>query len=1217
MRLNYFFKRLMFTIAFLLSANIVMGQFVTKWTVGAGETITIPTKPGESYNYTVNWGDGPTNTSHTGTNPASGTMVADASHTYASAGTYTVTITPNTANDFPAIYFNNAGSKDKIVSIDSWGAGVWKGMENAFYGCVNLQVNTTASPNFAVNSSLKAMFKNCTTINADLSSWNTANVVNMASMFENATSFDQNIGAWNITGISGGDFGGNASMSNMFNGVILSTANYDSILIGWNSQVPSGNPPTNLVHFHGGGSKYCNGKTAKTELQGKSWIIDDGNENCNTPNMFITKWQTTSNNQTITIPTKAGETYNYTVDWGDNSTPTSHSNDTPPTHTYAALGTYTVRITPNVANGFPAIRFDNGGDKVKILTVEQWGTGQWNGMERAFYGCINLNVNATDAPNFAPNSNLSYMFAYCFAMTGNASMSSWDTSNVVNMEHMFFYDYNFNQDIGGWDVSNVTNMGSMFAYASAFNQDISNWNVSNVTNMTNMFLSAALSTANYDALLDKWSGLATLQTGVSFHGGGSKYCNKEVRDRLLSRGWTITDSGTSCPQITTLSPVKNSTNNVGNTNLVITFSSVVTKTATTDNITIRNTSDDSVVQTIAINSTDVTVSNSVVTINPPADLSNGSYYVLIPSGAFKNGSNYNFSGIAYKTTWNFTVQTNINEFTGTGSDWNTATNWSRGNVPVTNENVLIPVGKSVVLSNYVATVNDLDLQGKLTIQKTASLTLNGNFIQTGGGKLITETDADTNNSGTFIVNGTVTSIDDGLEQKITLNSKKWHHIGYTSDVKLTTGTKTAGFLTKNDSEIAKGDATVNRLGFMKFINNISNDPNVYGGSYWFYPKNYSSSTDFIIRGRGYGVKPTTPGADFVGTGKYFNDDFNYPITEGNHPGNGKYNLVSNPYTAYVDIQAFLTANSSQLEKNKVAVYFWDHSQGANGAYVAVNLSQTNPATNYISPNQGFFVISKNKLGTLSFTKAMQSHQTTAPFYKPGPMPVGLEEVRPSIELNVVNGNLRGNTHIRYVDGTTKGLDVGYDAGVLNESSIVYTKLIHDYNNEKFAIQSLPKANYEEMVVPVGVKAKANTVLTISTKVDNLPNGVKVFLEDKKENTFTRLDSENSEYTITTTDDLNGIGRFFIHTTKQSALSIDKEDDTRGVSVYAKGNVLHITNLEQGLVELHNTLGQKVLNRKITVDNSKIVLPASMSTGVYIVRVETPTGRRLTKKIIIE
>ena len=72
----------------------------------------------------------------------------------------------------------------------------------------------------------------------------------------------------------------------------------------------------------------------------------------------------------------------------------------------------------------------------------------------------------------------------------NQDISSWDVSNVYNMDKMFYLAEAFNQDIGNWDVSNVTSMKGTFWGAGAFNQDIGNWDVSNVKDMNRMFLEA-------------------------------------------------------------------------------------------------------------------------------------------------------------------------------------------------------------------------------------------------------------------------------------------------------------------------------------------------------------------------------------------------------------------------------------------------------------------------------------------------------------------------------------------------------------------------------------------------------------------------------------------------------------------------------------------------------------------------------------------------------
>ena len=74
--------------------------FITTWKtdnpgISADNQITIPTFPEETYNYTVDWGDGTIE---------SITASASPTHTYAEPGTYTVAIT----GDFPRIFFNTS-----------------------------------------------------------------------------------------------------------------------------------------------------------------------------------------------------------------------------------------------------------------------------------------------------------------------------------------------------------------------------------------------------------------------------------------------------------------------------------------------------------------------------------------------------------------------------------------------------------------------------------------------------------------------------------------------------------------------------------------------------------------------------------------------------------------------------------------------------------------------------------------------------------------------------------------------------------------------------------------------------------------------------------------------------------------------------------------------------------------------------------------------------
>ena len=338
-----------------------------------------------------------------------------------------------------------------------------------FEGCTNLNSTISVGLDFASNSGDCArMFKNASSFNQPfafgLFAPASGSSVDISEMFSGAVAFDQDVSDWTIESVS---------IANGFmDGVTLSTANYDALLLDWSTQNVQSN-----VTISFGNSIYCAGALAKNSLvNSKGWTITDGGSPCTG---FITKWTTTVANESITIPTFSGETYDYDIDWGDGTTEVSKTGDA--THTYTNPGTYTVEIT----GAFPRIYFNNSGDKDKLMTIEQWGAQVWSSMSGAFRGCSNLEVVATDAPDLSQVDAMASMFRGCKSF--NTNINNWNVSNVTNMSGMFREASSFNQDIGDWNVSKVTNMSEMFTFATAFNQDISDWNVSKVTNMSFMF----------------------------------------------------------------------------------------------------------------------------------------------------------------------------------------------------------------------------------------------------------------------------------------------------------------------------------------------------------------------------------------------------------------------------------------------------------------------------------------------------------------------------------------------------------------------------------------------------------------------------------------------------------------------------------------------------------------------------------------------------------
>jgi len=153
-------------------------------------------------------------------------------------------------------------------NIGSWNVGKVTQMGYMFSGATAFNQNISGWDVSKVYN-MSYMFRGATAFNQDISGWDVSKVLEMPSMFSNATAFNQDLGSWNVTSVT--------NMTDMFAEVTLSTANYNSLLIGWAAQTVK-----NGVVFSGGNSKYSPGAAAdaRAVLAGttNNWIITDGGE---------------------------------------------------------------------------------------------------------------------------------------------------------------------------------------------------------------------------------------------------------------------------------------------------------------------------------------------------------------------------------------------------------------------------------------------------------------------------------------------------------------------------------------------------------------------------------------------------------------------------------------------------------------------------------------------------------------------------------------------------------------------------------------------------------------------------------------------------------------------------------------------------------------------------------------------------------------------------
>lgn len=167
-------------------------------------------------NVEVNWGDG-TVTQYLYTGPQT------LSHTYGSAGgVFTVSVMGQTES----LKVGSWTGLDRLTEVTSFGNLVnLTSLVECFVDAVNLANVPETLPGSVSN--IAGMFSGCTSLNdANISYWNTANVINMSQLFKNIAIFNQPLGSWNTSNVT--------DMSWMF-GISGASGSFDQDISGWDT----------------------------------------------------------------------------------------------------------------------------------------------------------------------------------------------------------------------------------------------------------------------------------------------------------------------------------------------------------------------------------------------------------------------------------------------------------------------------------------------------------------------------------------------------------------------------------------------------------------------------------------------------------------------------------------------------------------------------------------------------------------------------------------------------------------------------------------------------------------------------------------------------------------------------------------------------------------------------------------------------------------------
>ena len=566
-------------------------SFITTWKtdeigVSDANQIRIGTN-GSGYNYQVNWGDGVTDENVNGT----------ITHTYQSEGTYTVTIN----GDFPQLYFsfrqnsvpyNESFTSDgpKLQSIEQWGNIQWHSMSQAFQGCLHLKSNAIDKPDLSQVTDMSWMFAGVNSFDQDLSSWDVSSVTNMSGMFRSADVFNQNLNSWNLSSVtdmswmfseiltfnqdlSGLDTSSVTNMSGMF-----ARAFFNQDISSWNTSSVTDmssmfsaaqvfnqdlsswdtSSVTNMRAMFAGAQIFdqdlSSWDTASVSNMSLMFygahVFNQDLSNWDTSSVTSMSWmfyeaqgfnQDLSSWDTSSV-TNMREMFAGALVFNQNLNGWDTSSVTNMPHMFENAQAFNQELSSWDTSSVTNMRAMFAGAQVFNQDLSSWNTSSVIDMSLMFVGAQIFNQDLSSWDTSSAN-DMSSMFRGARAF--NQDLSSWNTSSVIDMSWMFASTQAFNQDLSSWDTSSVTNMRAMFNEAQVFDQDLSSWDTSSVTEMSLMFANIALSTDNYDALLQSWS-TQNLQSNVRFDGGNSTYSSssQEARDILIQvHGWIITDGG--------------------------------------------------------------------------------------------------------------------------------------------------------------------------------------------------------------------------------------------------------------------------------------------------------------------------------------------------------------------------------------------------------------------------------------------------------------------------------------------------------------------------------------------------------------------------------------------------------------------------------------------------------------------------------------------------
>ena len=425
--------------------------------------------------------------------------------------------------------------------------------------------------------------------------------------------------------------------------------------------------------------------------------------------------------------------------------------------------------------------------------------------------------------------------------------------------------------------------------------------------------------------------------------------------------------------------------------------------------------------------------------------------------------------------------------------------------------------------------------------------------------------------------------------------------------------------------------------------------------------NWANASGNMTKGQGYIARAsngatTAQAMNLIFSGKPNNGAFTLPIQRGIFDGadydaepansnnvfttkyDDNWNLVGNPYPSAIDAEEFLVANQTKIEG---AVWVWTHGLLPTSItdpfynnyqynysatdYIKYNgLGSTDPDTfaGKIASGQGFMVNMLHAAATpntIDFNNSFRTgiayaNHNNSDFFRNASATESFEDQeKHRMWLDVVNTTTgqSDRTLLGYASNATHGRDHFYDCIHKPNTTVSFYSLI---DKEPFIIQgrSLPFDVNDR--VPMGLSVGATSNITIAIrKADGIfAQGQTVYLEDKQLNIIHNLST--APYVFTSNAGIFS-ERFIIRYTNETLSNDDFENDSNILISSSDVITVQATNQSIQSVQIHNVLGQLLVNEKNISSESFEINTLQKNKAPLIIEVTLENGKKINKKLI--